>query len=94
METKSIFYAADYEGSIAPSFAAYLCSLLQEENDNCTDESIEEVCRKALSHHAEFCAVEGFDEDQYPIYKITVEEVGYYETTVECKTVGKFYSHE
>ena len=94
METKAAFYAADYESSITPSFADYLRSLLEEESSTCTNESIEGVCEKALEHLSWVYVAEGTSEDQFPIYKITVEEVGYYDAAIEYKAVGKFYSHE
>ena len=94
MENTKIFYAADYQDSIASSFAYYLRTLLQEEDSSCTDENFEQVCKKALSHFLDSSAAEGMDEEQFPIYKITVENIGYYQAGLEYQAVGTFFKNE
>lgn len=94
MENTKIFYAADYQDSIASSFAYYLRTLLQEGDDSCTDENFEQVCKKVLSHFLDSSAAEGTDEEQFPIYKITVENIGYYQAGLEYQAVGTFFKNE
>lgn len=93
MENTKIFYAADYQNSIASSFACYLRTLLQEEDSSCTDENFEQLCKKVLSHFLDSSAEEA-DEKQFPIYKITVENIGYYQAGLEYRAVGTFFRNE
>lgn len=94
MENTKIFYAAEYQDSIASSFAYYLRALLQEDDNSCTDENIEQLFKKILPHFLDFCANEGTDEERFPIYKITVENIGYYQAGLEYQTVGTFFKNE
>lgn len=94
MENTKIFYAADYQDSIASSFAYYLRALLQEEDNSCTDENIEQLFKKVLSHFLDSSVAEEADEEQFPIYKITVENIGYYQAGLEYQAVGTFFKNE
>ena len=94
MKNTKIFYAADYQDSIASSFAYYLRTLLQEGDSSCTDENIEQLFKKVLSHFLDSSVAEEADEEQFPIYKITVENIGYYQAGLEYQTVGTFFKNE
>ena len=94
MENTKIFYAADYQDSIASSFAYYLRTLLKEEDNSCTDENIEQLFEKVLSHFLDSSAAEEMDEERFPIYKITVENIGYYQADLEYQAVGTFFKNE
>ena len=94
MENTKIFYAADYQDSIASSFAYYLRTLLKEENNSCTDENIEQLFKKVLSHFLDSSVAEEVDEERFPIYKITVENIGYYQAGLEYQAVGTFFKNE
>lgn len=94
MENTKIFYVADYQESIASSFAYYLRTLLQEDDNSCTDENIEQLFKKVLSHFLDSCASEGTDEEQFPIYKITVENIGCYQADLEYQAVGAFFQKQ
>lgn len=95
MENTKIFYAADYEDSIASSFAYYLRTLLQKgDSSSCTDENFEQLFKKVLSHFLDSSAAEEMDEEQFPIYKITVENIGYYQVGLEYQAVGTFFKNE
>lgn len=94
MENTKIFYVADYQESIAFSFAYYLRTLLQEDDNSCTDENFEQLCKKTLSHFLDSSAKEGIDEEQFPIYKITIESIGHYQAGLEYQAVGTFFKNE
>ena len=94
MENTKIFYVADYQDSIASSFTYYLRTLLKEEDNSCTDENIEQLFKKVLSHFLDSSMAEEVGEEQFPIYKITVENIGYYQAGLEYQAVGTFFKNE
>ena len=50
--------------------------------------------KKFFPHFLDSSAAEEMGEEQFPIYKITVENIGYYQVGLEYQAVGTFFKNE
>lgn len=83
--SKKFFFNNYFESLTVEELAACLKELLTAEGLGDVNETLEETKESILDIHAERYQGEGKEKDYYPIYEISVREIGY--CTAVAKTV-------
>lgn len=83
--SKKFFFNNYFKSLTVEELANCLKELLAGEGLGDTSETLEEVKDSILDIHAERYQEEGKEKDYYPIYEISVREVGY--CTAVAKTI-------
>ena len=83
--SKKFFFNNYFESLTVEELADCLKDLLTSEGLGIVDETLEKIKDSILDIHAERYQEEGKEKDYYPIYEISVREVGY--CTAVAKTI-------
>lgn len=88
--SKEFFFNNYFESLTVEELANFLKDSLAAEGLGDTNETLEEVKDSILNIHAQRYQEEGKEKDYYPIYEISVREVGYCTAIVDGVIISTY----